>query len=388
MMRIEEDEAAGPSPGDGPARKGGVAVESPFPHAGPVAGRQFRGREPLLDRIERSALSGAPVAAVGHRGTGVSSLAAAAAARLEDHGPVARADLEAAPGPRAVAHSLAASLRRAGVEPPEGLDGGDPRPGPQDGTPVPDRVPDDGAGTSRSRPAFLVVDGAQRLADGGRGGPAAALSSAADGGRLVPLCFASRPSAAPRLPGGGGDDAPGGRAGHVAAAGTTARLGPIPLAAWLPFALEAFLETDRWIANEQVEEAVELTGGHPRHTQHLLHLVWAGCAGAGRVRSHGVERAFGRLLAREGHAARALLASLTPNQRRVLSGLAAEGRGAEIFSRSFLRRWELASPSSVQRALGALRERDLLQEGGGGPVPADPVLGAWIRRAVLGGETA
>lgn len=347
-------------------------MESPFRHAGPVSGRQFCGREAVLEALAGSALSGVPVAVAGHRGTGVSSLAGAVAARLEGHGPVARTDLAGAPGPRRAARRIAAALRRAGVEPLQGLEDGDP------GGRGPARV--DAA--SGAGPAFLVVDGAHRLVGEDGRELVAALASAADGGRLIPLCFTSRPSAAPGLPGGGqvGDPEAAG-AGKGVPSGTTARTGSIPLAAWLPFALEAFLETDRWIANEQVEAAVGLTGGHPRHTQHLLHLIWIGCGAGGRVRSGAVDRAFGRLLAREGHAVRTLLGSLTPNQRRVLTGLAADGPGTEVYSGAFLRRWELASPSSVQRALRALEGRDLLEEGEEGPVPVDPVVGAWLRRA-------
>ena len=311
---------------------------------------------------------------MGHRGTGVSSLADAVTARLEGHGPVARTDLEGVPGPRGAARRIAAALRRAGVEPPQGLedgDAGDAGGGGRTGS-------DAGPGAEA---AFLVVDGAHRLAGEDGRGLVAALASAAEGGRPIPLCFTSRPSAAPGLPGGGEEGDPeAASAGTAVPFGTTARTGSIPLAAWLPFALEAFLETDRWIANEQVEAAVDLTDGHPRHTQHLLHLIWIGCGDGGRVRSGAVDRAFGRLLAREGHAVRTLLGSLTPNQRRVLTGLAADGPGAEVYSGAFLRRWELASPSSVQRALRALKGRDLVEDGEGGPVPVDPVVGAWLRR--------
>jgi hypothetical protein len=191
-----------------------------------------------------------------------------------------------------------------------------------------------------------------------------------------------------------GEDRQGGRPGRSREPGSgapwepgegrTLRLGPIPAGAWLPYVLERFLETRRWIANEHVEAGVARTGGHPRHTQHLFGLLWEGCEAGGGVEEPDLDRAFGTLVRRVGQAFDLLWAELTPNQRRVLRGLALEGAGARPYSSSFVRSHHLASPSSAQRALEALEERGVVDRAGDGHPVRDPLLPAWVRTREAG----
>lgn len=160
----------------------------------------------------------------------------------------------------------------------------------------------------------------------------------------------------------------------------TVALTPPPRAAWLPYVLERFLETDRWIGNEHVHAVLEVTGGVPRPTQTVLHALWDATEKGARVDGAAVEGALGMAADREGAGYRRILDGLTANQRRVLRGLARQPE-AGPYSGAFVAAQDLASPSSVQRALQALRQQGLVTPADGGrPRVADPLLNRWLRR--------
>lgn len=342
-------------------------MDNPFSYSGPVSGRNFCGREAELSRLEEAALGGGAAAVVGRPGGGISSLAAELERRLGERGQnVTRVELAPEVGPRAAREAVSSALARSGA-----------------------------AGRSGPGPG-LLVDDAHRLAEDGHGELRRRLATAATGrGDFTLACLATRPSAVrdlvrssgPERSGGAGEAAapdPEGDVGRLPVS-VSVGLDPIPAAAWLPFVLERFLDTDRWIANEHVEAAVSLTGGHPRTTQHLFHVLWSAVVAGRAVADGDVEEAFRVVLGRETACLEARLEALTPNQRRTLAGIAREGPEVEPFSSRFVRRNELASPASVQRALQALRRADLVDtaregEGDGGLRVTDPLLEALLRR--------
>lgn len=313
-------------------------MENPFVVDRPVVGEEHCGREPVLEWLVAAALRGAPAAAAGQRGGGVTSLARELGRRLAAGG--LRPILVDAAG-RPSAASLLADARAALGE--EAGEGG----------------------------YHLILDGL------GRGGDLEGreeLAAARDEGFGVTALWqgTASPAEGPLAPGAGADPDDG--------AGGSAEIGPVPLAAWLPHVLELFLETDRWIANEQVERAVEVTGGRPLHAGLLFHLLWEEADEGGAVDEEAMARARRRLLVRAGARLRLLLDPLTANQARLLEALARDEPPVRPYASSFVREHGFASPSSVQRALEALREEGLVEESGQGPRPADPVLAAWLAR--------
>lgn len=344
-------------------------MDNPFVVDRPVSGEELCGREPVLERLA-AARAGEPAAAAGSRGAGVTSVARELARRLAGRG-------------REVLLVDAAGRTRAGAMAADGLAAL------ESGAGAPDRSrarPDDGAGEAE-RDAGAVEALVDRLAGGdgdgrahlvldgvGRGGqPVEGLDGLAEaagdaGVGVVALWQGTPPEEDGPLAPPAGGEAP-------------VQMGPIPLAAWMPHALEGFLRTDRWIANEHVRTAVEATGGRPLHAQLLLHLVWEEAGAGGRVDGEAMERASRRLLVRAGARFRLLLDPLTDNQRRLLEALARAEGPVRPYASDFVRRHRFASPSSVQRALSALRETGLVEEGPeGDPRPADPVLGRWLAR--------
>lgn len=335
-------------------------MDNPFVVDRPVSGEGLCGREPVLERLAAAARAGEPAAAAGSRGAGVTSVARELARRL-------------AGGGREVLLVDAAGRTSAGAMAADGLAaleaGGDAA--------AVEALVDRLGGGDGDGGGHLVLDGV------GRGGqPVEELDRLAEAARdagvgVIALWQGTPPEeGGPLAPPGDGE--------------TAVRVGPIPLAAWMPHALEGFLRTDRWIANEHVRAAVEATGGRPLHAQLLLHLVWEEAGAGGRVDGEAMERASRRLLVRAGARFRLLLDPLTDNQRRLLEALARAEGPVRPYASDFVRRHGFASPSSVQRALSALREAGLVEEGPeGDPRPADPVLGRWLARPRaerLGGE--
>lgn len=344
-------------------------MTNPFRFGGPVEEAGFCDREPQLRRVLATAEEGGLLVAAGPSGAGVTSLLHRALRELRHRGYlVAHTDLWPVESRRALRDRLARGL---GPLEPDAAAPSTPADDPLGG--ALERVA--AAAASRDATGVLALDESKRLLELDdlelevlRSGPE---ESDAPVARLLFATPTRRQAALARALGlepGDGEGGPG-----------WLELGPVPVEAWLPFVLERFLETDLWIGNEHVEEAVRLSGGHPRRTQELLHTLWELGRAEGGVSSALLERALLRTLERRNMGYGLLWEALTANQRRVLLGLAAEGGEARPFSSDFVHRYGLTSPSSAQRALESLAERALVRRRDDGPEFADPFLREWIR---------
>lgn len=350
-------------------------MANPFREAGPVRGDAFCDRDVETDHALETIRSGRPVLVQGEDGAGTSSLLLRIRDRLRDAGwAAASLDLWRSDGPAA----LADELRAAVVELTELLGGGaGPEPtseGPEAEVRAALAALAELADTTDRRVA-LVIDEVHRSAeiDG---------IDALTG--LLELSEARRPgTASVGLVLGGGEfpvDSEAEGAPALPGDPFRIRLRSIPLEAWLPFVLERFLLTDRWIENRHVERIVQVTGGHPARTQAVLHALWDRVERNEGARDPDLERALEDAVRRRGPGYTLLWRTLTPNQRRVLRGLALEGPGARPFASGFVHRHHLASPSSAQRALQALEKLRLVsREGDEGPRLVDPFLRSWLR---------
>ncbi|GEM_PF-2208323 len=307
---------------------------NPFTYHGPVLGPALCGREDVLDALLVSARAGRVAAVAGPAGHGVSSLALEVADRLRSVGtdPVLVGLAGLADG-NDLAHRLPPSPGRDAAE----------------------------ARDPVQRP--LLVDDADRsAADGAAPDSGMRLRGAAGGSGL--LLFGHDAGALEQLLDPGEEPL---------------EIGPLPLAAWLPYALERFLETDVWVANEHVEAAHRLVAGHPRRLQHLSHEIWDLAGGRGRrVEDAMLEEGLERVAGREARTWTVTWTTLTPNQRRFLRAVARGGGEAHPFGRDFLSEAGLTTASSAQRAAASLRDRGLLDEVGGALRVADPLLARWL----------
>ena len=93
-----------------------------------------------------------------------------------------------------------------------------------------------------------------------------------------------------------------------------------------------------------------------------------------------LETALDLLLDREQHAYTALWESLTANQRRLLRGMVQAVTLEQPFASDFLQAQNLRTASNVQRALGPLLKRDIVDRTDTGYVLTDRFFRIWVIR--------
>jgi len=156
-------------------------------------------------------------------------------------------------------------------------------------------------------------------------------------------------------------------------------LGPIAEGHWQPFILKRFADAGKVISKEHIHEVCDLTQGHPFYTQHICHVLWEFCEPKAEVTDKTIQKAVQVLLERENYAYTMLWESLTVPQKRFLKGLAGEPTGVKVFAGEFVRHYGLGSASNVQRVVGVLLEKDVIDRGNGSFVITDRFFRLWIQ---------
>jgi uncharacterized protein len=159
-------------------------------------------------------------------------------------------------------------------------------------------------------------------------------------------------------------------------------LGVIPAADFRRFIRERFEATDRALAPKAVDRVLEITRGHPYATQELCYFLWQRVAAGERGDLSAVGDALADVL-RSEHAHFTLVwGRASPAQRTLLQALA-EQPGHPLSS-GYRRRFALAGPSTVQKALQALEREELIVRDEGFAEISEPFLAEWIERELSG----
>jgi hypothetical protein len=145
-----------------------------------------------------------------------------------------------------------------------------------------------------------------------------------------------------------------------------------------PFICERFRETRKELPEELAEAVVAKTGGHPYATQELCYFLWEQTPFDGEATDADLEAAVAAVLRSEGAHFQARWDAASTAQKLVLEALAKEpGRP---LSNAYRSRHELPSVATVQAALRALTERELVgREPDGSHRIFEPFLADWIR---------
>ena len=123
----------------------------------------------------------------------------------------------------------------------------------------------------------------------------------------------------------------------------------------------------------------EKGAGHPYYTQLLCHILWDERLEKKVISEKDVENALDTMLKQEGGVYETILDDLTQKQKHLLIALGLEPK-AKAFSAQFLSKYHLGPPSSVQKALQNLIERDLLDRENGHFVFQDPFFALWLQK--------
>lgn len=160
-------------------------------------------------------------------------------------------------------------------------------------------------------------------------------------------------------------------------------LGSISAADFEPFIRSRFQSTEVWIEDAAIARILEISEGHPHDTQELCHFVWdLGNTSGVVVTAERVDDALAQVVEAEDAHYTTLWESLTRAQRSLALALTREpGRG--MYGEALRQRHHLGSAATVQRALAALLERDVVEGSSvhGYRVP-DVFLRAWLATTV------
>jgi uncharacterized protein len=156
-------------------------------------------------------------------------------------------------------------------------------------------------------------------------------------------------------------------------------LGVIPPELFAPYVVERFRATGKSIDDGAVARILEITGGHPYATQELCYFVWEETAPRRKASGAEVEAGLAGALHSEHAHFTLLWETAASGQRLLLQALAAEpGRP---YAAAYRREYGLPAATNVQKALAALRRRELVVTAKDGTVSiAEPFFAEWIVR--------
>jgi uncharacterized protein len=156
-------------------------------------------------------------------------------------------------------------------------------------------------------------------------------------------------------------------------------LGVIPPPAFAKFIQARFDQTDRSIDDAVVDELLEITHSHPYGTQELAYALWELTPSGTTATEPELDRALTQVLRSENAHFSRIWERASKAQRLTLEALAADP-ARPAFSNAYRREHNLPGASTVQRAIGALTDDELIERHAGGYRIAEPFLAEWILR--------
>ena len=154
-------------------------------------------------------------------------------------------------------------------------------------------------------------------------------------------------------------------------------LGPIDPADFAPFIAERFRGTRKQVPGGVVERLLELTAGHPYATQELSYFLWEETPFDAAASAASLDAALRAVLRSENSHFQLRWEEASAAQRLLLQALAIEpGRPMTASYRS---RHELPSAATVQTAIRALTQRELIGAHDGELQVVEPFFAEWIR---------
>jgi hypothetical protein len=155
-----------------------------------------------------------------------------------------------------------------------------------------------------------------------------------------------------------------------------------PFAAYLEHAFEA---SGKPIDERAADLLVELTGSHPKRTQHLAWQTWEAGENGRTIGRDAVQAAFDQLLSTRSHSTDfgTIVDGLLAGDDGDVNGAKAlflVASGASPAGRAAPRRYGLSGPDTAKRALERLRTRGVVEGSGSQWRVVDPLFAEWLRR--------
>ena len=154
----------------------------------------------------------------------------------------------------------------------------------------------------------------------------------------------------------------------------------IPKDIYTDFIVSNFEKRDRHIERDIVEGVYDMFSGHTFYIQKTFNESFADTPKGGRCTKETVETAIDNMIGLYETIFREILSNIPEKQKMLLYAIAKEGNAKLILSAEFIKRYSLASSSSVQAATKKLLDRDLIMETDKSYSLTDRLFAMWIKR--------
>ena len=134
----------------------------------------------------------------------------------------------------------------------------------------------------------------------------------------------------------------------------------IPKDVYTAFANEQFSKAGRKILPEAVSLAYDLFEGHTYYVHNVLHNAFAYLNADKVIDESDIHETLSNILEEKGRTFASVMNQLNFQQKETLIAIAKEGKARGVTSVAFVKKHVLKSPSSVQYAISALLDKQLL----------------------------
>lgn len=155
-------------------------------------------------------------------------------------------------------------------------------------------------------------------------------------------------------------------------------LNPIPLEIYTKFAIQLFENRGKHVESATVEKVYEMFGGSTWFIQLMMNELFALTSAGGTCSTDYLDEAKANIIKVQENSYKDILANLAPKQKVVLQAIAKEGEATKITSAEFIKKYNLASASSVQSAIKPLLKNDIITKSGNAYRVYDYFFAYWL----------
>ena len=159
-------------------------------------------------------------------------------------------------------------------------------------------------------------------------------------------------------------------------------IGKIPLEQFADFILTKFKETGISTSLATINSVLSFTEGHPYLTQQLCHELWNIGSEQRELKQEDIPKAMKTILSQHGDYFSRIWDSLGSNQKKLMIAISKDIQVKNIYSTSFISKYDLISASHVKKALNYLEKETLVDYCNGTYYIEDIFLREWIRTNV------
>ena len=158
------------------------------------------------------------------------------------------------------------------------------------------------------------------------------------------------------------------------------QLKSIPLTEYKAFVERLFLENEKRIEEELIDEVYNFFEGHTWYIQLMFNELYI-LTGKGELCSRSLQTiALTNILQMQDFTYQEIFSRLPEKQKEVLIAIGKEQKAIGVTSGKFIKKYKLSTPSSVQSALKGLLEKNLVSQEQNQYEISDKLLGVWLQK--------